>query len=256
MQEYTLMSFNVRMQTLVDLKQQFMNRVGFLTDYLKETAPDVCGFQELSHAMRLEILKRMPGYGILGGGREKDRRGEAAAILYKEDRLMPERVFTEMLSYAPHVPGSTYGGDQSGCPRVFTSVDFVPFDSGKAFRFMNVHLDHIGANARKLELAQVLRSYDEQQAFRPMPTILTGDFNVLPDAEELRLIDDHGAFTDLTKDVPGTFHFFGKLDEPKKIDYIYAAGRYECTAVRLDHKMRDGLYLSDHDPVVAEVWLP
>ena len=40
MQEYTLMSFNVRFQTPDDGEQQFMNRVGFLTDYLKEIQPD------------------------------------------------------------------------------------------------------------------------------------------------------------------------------------------------------------------------
>ena len=256
MQEYTLMSFNVRFQTPDDGEQQFMNRVGFLTDYLKEIQPDVCGLQELSHTMRLEILKRMPGYGILGGGGRKDRRGETSVILYKEERLMPERVFTEVLSYESHVPGTSYGGDQSDCPRLLTSADFVPFDSGEVFRFMNTHLDHIGANARKLELAQVLRFFVEQQAIRPMPTILTGDFNMLPDAEAMKLIDDQGAFTDLSKDVPGTFHFFGKLAEPKKIDYIFGAGQFECCSVRLDHKMRDGLYLSDHDPVIAEVRLP
>lgn len=255
MQNYKVMSFNVRIQTEDDHEQQFNRRVDFLCDFLRETAPDVCGFQELHHTMRLEVLRRLPGYGILGGGREKDGRGEGAAILYKEDRLMPERLETRMLSYAPHIPGSSFGGDQSSCPRCFSSVDFVPFTEGQPFRFMNVHLDHVGKNARKLEIAQLLRFYEEQQAIRGLPTLLTGDFNMTPETEEMTLIENHGAFRDLAANAGGTFHNYGRLEKAEHIDYIFADSGVKAVNAYAAHEMRGGLYLSDHDPVIAEIEL-
>ena len=234
--------------------RRFSERSKLILDEFLAYEPDLIGFQETQPPQRQWLMDNFTDFEVCGVGRDRDLLGESNVVLYRKSRFDLCFLETFWLSDTPRIPGSRFSTDQSDCPRLLTSVDFVPFDSGEVFRFMNTHLDHIGANARKLELAQVLRFFVEQQAIRPMPTILTGDFNMLPDAEAMKLIDDQGAFTDLSKDVPGTFHFFGKLAEPKKIDYIFGAGQFECC--RLDHKMRDGLYLSDHDPVIAEVRLP
>ncbi len=254
METYRIMSFNIRIQTLYDQEQQFIYRVDPLCRFLRELAPDVCGLQEISPMMRQEMLQRLPGYAILGGGREADHLGEAAAILYRSDRLMPERLLSEMLSFAPHKAGSTYGGDQSRCPRVFSSVDFMPFTGGQPFRVMNIHTDHEGVNARKLEIAQFLRSYEEQQALRPVPTVLTGDFNALPEAEEMQILSE-SSFTDITKDLKGTFHDYDRLAEPEKIDYIWVSPEWKVGPVRQYHRKEKDLFLSDHDPILAELTL-
>ena len=92
-----------------------------------------------------------------------------------------------------------------------------------------------------------------QNALRPMPTVLTGDFNATPDAPEIVKISTGGIFTDVTADIKGTFHDFGRLNESAKIDYVFVTDDIKCTAAFAVHEIRDGLYLSDHDPVVADI---
>ena len=245
------MSFNIRGAFGVDGDQEFSLRKEFIAEKLKELSPDVIGFQEINHRMRRELIELLPSYAFLGGGREKTRLGEASLIAYKQDRLMPERLITDILSPEPHVCGTTYGEDQSKCPRVFSSCDFMPFDADTPIRVMNIHTDHIGKRARALELQQLYASYAEQQRLRPMPTVITGDFNATPDADEMKIIGESGVFTDLSAELEGTFHNFGRLDSPTKIDYIFATDEFKVLSVDIHKDKKEGLFLSDHYPISA-----
>ena len=252
---YRFMSFNLRTQTEVDKEQQFIYRVGFLCDTILEWLPDVIGLQEMQPLMRSLMIDRLPGYVFLGGGREKDRLGESVGIAVRQSRFMIERVTSDMLSFTPEIPGSTYGLDQSGCPRVLTACDLMPVEGGSPFRFMNIHTDHVGETARMLEVQQMLSLYYAQQALRPMPTIITGDFNATPETPEMQLLIKDPAFIDLSADLPGTFHDYDRREDPEKIDYIFATREWKADKVFLIHEKRNHLFLSDHDPVVAEVTL-
>ena len=255
MAKYRFITCNARTQTPYDGAQQFMNRVDFLCEELLRLDADVIGFQEIKPEMRLALIERMPGYGFLGSGRDINRLDEGSVIAYKQNRLMPERLFSEILSFTPHVYGSTYGGDQSHCPRVFSSADFMPFDGGQPFRFMNVHTDHIGQNARQLAVAQMLQHYATQDALRPMPTVVTGDFNATPDAPEIQMMVESGSFLDLSKDLGGTFHGYDTESQPWKIDYIFATKEWQTQSVSAPHPKQGELFFSDHDPIIVDVEL-
>jgi len=255
MAQYRFMTCNIRIQTPHDGEQQFLNRVDFVCRTLLELAPDVIGFQELDHRMRLEILSPLPGYAILGAGRNPDHLGEGAPIAYRQNRLMPERLYSEMLSFQPHVPGTTYGGDQSPCPRLFSCADFMPINGGKPFRFMNVHTDHVGPVSRQLAVTQMLQSLATQNALRPMPTVITGDFNALPDAPEMKPLAEFPGLHDATSDLPGTFHNYERLNPPVKIDYIYLTDEWKDVQTQLLHPKEGALCFSDHDPIMVSVTL-
>ena len=255
MNQYRVISFNLRTQTESDQEQQFRNRVGFLCETLNRLQPDVIGMQEMKPEMRQMMIPYMREYVFLGAGRDQDRLGEAAGIAVRQERFMIERVVSDILSPTPEVPGSTYGGDQSHCPRIFTSCDLMPVAGGRPFRIMNIHTDHIGPIARCLEIKQMLASYEAQQALRPMPTLLTGDFNALPDAEEMRPVMEDPAFRDLSGQLGGTFHDYDRLAVPEKIDYIFASKEWQVLNVFSIHEKKDGLFLSDHDPVIADLSL-
>ena len=259
MNTYKIISCNVRTQVKVDGVNQFINRVDFLCKKLGSLDADVIGFQEVTEVMRKEIIARMPTYAFFGAGRRADRLSEAALIAVKQSRLIVERVYSEMLSPEPHIPGSTYGGDQSDCPRIFSSADLMPIDGGQPFRIMNIHTDHLGQEARVLECDQMVRSYFDQQKLRPMPTVMTGDYNATPDAPEIRLIIEKGGFRDVTENIRPTFHDFGRCTENGgdgwKIDYIFTSPEWKCDGVT-SYRDTDGeLYLSDHDPVMATLTL-
>ena len=255
MSAYRIMSCNIRTQTIDDGDQQFFNRVDFICDTLNALAPDVIGFQEVTHIMRRELIARLPGYGLLGAGREKDRLGEASIIAYRLDKFIPERLISDILSFQPHLPGTTFGGDQSACPRIFSSVDLMPIEGGLPFRIMNIHTDHLGANARYLEIEQLLRSFSDQQITRPLPTVFTGDFNALPDATEMRQISSHPTLRDITAHLPGTFHDYDRCENPEKIDYIFVTPQWREIKVIALHDKREHLFLSDHDFILADLEL-
>ena len=254
MTDIRIMSFNVRIQTEGDREQQFFYRAGFIAETLPGLHADVIGLQELAPVMRAELVRRLPGYVFLGGGRDADRLGESACIAVRQDRFLIERVFTEILSPTPTVPGSTYGGDQSVCPRVLTTCDLMPVTGGRPFRIMNIHTDHIGREARRLEIRQMLSVYREQQALRPMPTVITGDFNAMPHDAEMSEIMNDPEWKDFTSGIGGTFHGYGSVP-PVKIDYIFGTDGWKVAAVFSPHLKKESLFLSDHDPVVADLTL-
>ena len=252
MPEYKIMTFNVRGAFGCDGEQEFCYRKEFLCDKIRELSPDVIGFQEVSHLMRAELISLLPEYAFLGAGRERTRLGEASVIAYRQSRLMPERLYSEMLSETPHVPGSTYGGDQSDCPRIFSSADFMPFDSAAPFRVINVHTDHIGAHARELEVAQLYDFYKRENELRPMTTVIVGDFNAKPGAPEIRMLSESQHFSDVTDAISESYHGFGEC-EPYKIDYIFVSKDAEACDVKCISDKRGELYLSDHHPIIATV---
>ena len=250
MAQYRIISCNIRGAFGVDGENEFALRKCDTVRHLLDLKPDVIGFQELSHKMRMELIALMPEYAFLGGGREKNRLGEASVIAYRQDRLMPERVFSEMLSPTPHEVGTTYGGDQSNCPRIFSSCDFMPIDADTPIRVMNIHTDHIGKEARLLECRQLLGSYLDQQKLRPMPTVITGDFNARPDAPEIKLLSESEYFTDVTRDIKESFHGFGTTT-PYKIDYVFVSREFKALSVESYRYAKNGRYLSDHDIIMA-----
>ena len=252
MAQYKIISCNIRGAFGVDGENEFELRKEAVVEQLLKLAPDVIGFQELSHTMRMELIALMPGYAFLGGGREKNRLGESSAIAYRQNRLMPERVFSEILSPTPHIADTTYGDDQSKCPRIFSSCDFMPIDADTPIRVMNIHTDHLGENARLLECRQLLSSYVEQQKLRTIPTVITGDFNATPDAPEIKLLSEDSRFTDITSSIGGSFHGFGKcIDNPPKIDYVFVSNEFKPVSVSSYRYSSDGRFLSDHDMIEA-----
>ena len=253
MSTFKIVSFNVRGAFGVDGENEFSLRKEALSEYVRHLNPDAIGFQEISEKMRLELISLLPEYAFLGGGREKNRLGESSAIAYRQTRLMPERVFSEILSPTPHLCGTTWGIDQSVCPRIFTSCDFMPFDSETPIRVMNIHTDHAGKTARIIEVSQLLTSYNEQQALRPMPTFILGDFNAEPDSPEIKMLSESEIFTDATESLSGTFHYFGKMDTDTKIDYIFTSGEIKILSCKAHRRAKDGRFLSDHDLIEVTV---
>lgn len=253
MNTYRFMSCNVRLQTNHDGINQFCNRAEFLGETLEEIRPDVIGFQELTCAMRLELMKYLPDYFIAGGGRDASRLDESPAIGFLKDNFLLEQLSTEILSMTPHIPGTTYGGDQSPCPRAFCAAVLMPVSGGRPFRFMNVHTDHAGAQARMFASMQLLQALSRADESERLPTIITGDFNAAPETPEIHLITEYKGrrLTDATGKLPPTYHDFDMLAEKVKIDYIFLSDEWEPLKAESFHKKRGELFLSDHDPVMV-----
>ena len=82
--------------------------------------------------------------------------------------------------------------------------------------------------------------------------MITGDFNFTPASAPHRLIVENG-YEDLAADSGGTFHDFGALKRPGKIDYILSDGSFRRLDLCAWHADGNGRCLSDHDGLMARV---
>ena len=246
-----VMSFNLRIANKGDGINYFFNRFERVVEVLEKEKPDIVGFQEVSDQMRAVLRERLPGYTVQGCGREKSYHGESMLIAYRKDAVELISLENIWLSMTPTIPGSRYGGDQSGCPRMFTAALIKHNDVEKPFYFINTHLDHEGATARYLgavQLAQYISQHDEK-------FILTGDFNATPEAPEIKVVTAALAYRgakDCTEPLGGTFHNFGRMPAEKmpKIDDIFSDAVCSESYIVEDIPV-EGQYYSDHNAVCA-----
>ncbi|MBO5440001.1 MAG: endonuclease/exonuclease/phosphatase family protein [Clostridia bacterium] len=250
-----IMTFNIRMDTEYDGINSFTNRFNRVLEVINKELPDVIGFQEVTDSMRDRLRRALPDYCITGCGRDKNLHGEAMMIAYRADKIELLSCDNIWLSLTPNIPGSRYGGDQSGCPRMYTTTLLKHNDTKEPFRFINTHLDHHGKNARylgALQLVQAISQYKEK-------FVLTGDFNAEPSSPEIQLITSalsyRGAI-DCTDGFEPTFHAFGQLKEEEKvkIDYIFTDGKCENAYIVEDIPV-NGQYYSDHFAICAYIEL-
>lgn len=255
MSKIKIMSFNLRTQAACDGINQFINRENFIAEKLGELKPDVIGFQEVQPLMHDWLVGALDDYYVVGGGRGNTYGDEAVSVAFRKTEFKLYDCETFWLSPTPNNPGSTYGGDQSSCPRICTWLTLKP-NGGAPFRFYNVHTDHVGVFARVLEANQVLAKISENNSKMPMKTFVTGDFNDTPDSLCIKsmLGSREVPLIDLSADSGLTYHAFGKeLDKNCKIDYIFADKGTECLAFNVYKDSRGELYLSDHYPIMAEI---
>lgn len=255
MSKMTVMTFNLRVEADIDGINHLKNRKGKIMDTINTYKPDLIGFQEARDETRDWLRDTLSDYTVIGCGRLADYRGESTPLAFRKDKFMMIASENFWLSSTPGVPGSTYeGSDQSSCPRMCTTATLRHIESGKILLFVNTHTDHKGSGSRVLASAQILQYLSSKR----LPAVLTGDLNATPETAEMKMLvsSKHFPMTDATKDIPGTFHNFGKRsdDDMLKIDYIYTTlpvVEGESFAVPDPHE--DGIYISDHRPVMASV---
>lgn len=244
-------TFNIRCDRPQDGENQFSYRQPLIVRVIEREQPDVICFQEVEPHMAAWLKKSLPDYYVIGCGRGKNLDGEQMTVAFRKEKYQLLEMRTCWLSETPTAPGSRY--PDSSCPRTCTNAVFMEEETGRVFRVINTHLDHRGKDARQRGLAQVVRYAEEPGAFSRVPTILAGDFNAEPKSEEMRLLYTDPTLTDVTKHIGPTYHGYGKADPPEQIDYIVLKGGLRCLSVRKWTDEENGVFLSDHYPVCAEI---
>ena len=248
--ELKVMTFNLRTRVKSDGINFFDNRQGRVLDTIKSEAPDLIGFQEATGTMRRWLVANLPalGYTVIGCGRGKDYDDESTSLAFRTDLFDLVSFDTQWLSNTPLVPGSRYGGDQSGCPRTFSAAVLKPLNE-KPFLFVNTHLDHVGNMAKLLGMTQIIQYI----SLKGLPVIVTGDANAVPTDTAITAMVGAAPcgreIVDVTATLDGTFHKFGEYppERRRKIDYIFTD--LPCDPAR-SYKVADegvdGVYISDH----------
>jgi endonuclease/exonuclease/phosphatase family metal-dependent hydrolase len=250
MSELKVMTFNLRIEAPeMDGINNLPNRKGKILATIENEKPDLIGFQEALDDTRAWLRDSLSDYVFVGCGRLRGFKGESAPIAFRKDRFEMVNMETFWLSSTPNIPESRYEGtDQSHNPRHVIAVTLKPIDSDSLLLFVNTHTDHVGQRARVSASHQLLRAMREMQAD---VFVLTGDFNAKPESEEMRLItaDQTLGLIDASAGISGSFHNFGRC-VPWKCDYVFSTRPCaECHSV--EDIPVDGVYLSDHNPIVA-----
>lgn len=263
-----VISYNIRYGTAKDGNNSWENRKPASIAMLQEQNPDVFGLQE-ALACQVEYLAgSLPKYKSVGVGRDDgDKTGERMMIYYDTTRVTLLDWGTYWLSETPDVPSFGWG---AACRRTATWTKMHHDATGKDFFYVNTHLDHVSAEARKNGLMLIV---NEIAKMNPdgYPMILTGDFNIPPTSDNLEGLDKvmtsarNGA---LDSDTKGSFNGWGRFGSsdsaptwdgpvettPMQIDYIYYASFSQCLRFRvLDSSYAGVEYISDHYPIMAEL---
>lgn len=246
----TVMSFNIRLGVADDGDNSWDIRKPAVPAMLDAVDPDVFGVQEAFDFQLSYIEENCPRYKAVGVGRDDgSNQGEHMSVIYNTEKIELLDWGTYWLSETPDVP--SYGWD-AACRRTATWTKLRVIRTGKEFFFVNTHLDHVGALARKNGLAMIV---ERIAAMNPdgMPMILTGDFNITPDNEglvDLNKIMKNARYEAAESDDRPSYNGWGTAGE--EIDYIYYAGFEECPSFRVvTEEYAQKPFISDHYPVAA-----
>ena len=223
---FTAASYNLRNANSADSLQGdgWGNRCPIIARLVQFHEFDIFGTQEgLRH--QLDSLKTsLPKYDYIGVGRnDGNKEGEHVAIFYRIDKFELLEHGDFWLSETPEKPSV---GWDAVLPRICTWGHFKYKDTGFEFLFFNLHMDHIGKQARvesALLVQQKMKEIGEN-----LPAILTGDFNVDQTHRSYLALTESGilrdAFevADLRYATNGTFNGFDSDNYTEsRIDHVF-----------------------------------
>ena len=258
----SVISFNVRVPVLADLLNHWNRRKSATPAMINDYRPDIFGVQEALSEQLKYMGDNLPTYSYVGVGREDgteiseitdgEESGEIMAIFYNTKRVNLLDWGTYWLSETPDVPSK---GWDAACNRTMTWASMEMKDSGRKFFYVNTHLDHESATARKNGLNLILEKIAAKNSDN-LPVVLTGDFNILPSDSVFEVLDNAGMSdaretAEKTDDL-ATFNGWG--ESSRVIDYIYYRGFSSCPEYEtIVNKYENVEYISDHYPIVARL---
>lgn len=236
------------------------SRIPRIKTVLEKYQPVLIGLQEAT-LKQIEAIIDQSDWGYIGKGRTDGvAEGEFSCIFYRKSQFECLEQQTFWLSETPEVPGSRSW--DTGCTRVCTWGRFQERGSGRQLIFVNTHLDHRSLEARENGAKLIKQRIAGIQG--DLPVILTGDFNAFPDEASVQLLrSTYKDCVDSSQTAPvgptGTYHAYDpteeKLNRPP-IDYILVSQNVAVHSCQTITDQMDGLYPSDHFPVLAEITLP
>ena len=260
-----VMSYNVRYDNPSDDTYVWRDRRDAVASVVRFHGPALVGLQEALRDQLRDLRDRLSDdYDWLQAGRRppQAKAGEFAAIGYDATRFGLVDEWTLWLSESGE-PGAV--GWDAMLPRLVRYVKLHDDDTDTTLFLFTTHFDHAGQRAR-VESAELLRSQVDEVPSN-VPVVVVGDFNaravdpayerLVRDDDRRRLLDahvvadsgHHGPETSVTD--------FTGLVPDRKIDHVFVTSDVEVLAHgTCSDTHGDGLYPSDHLPVIADVSLP
>jgi len=252
----TIMSFNVRGFTTSDTKKRSWFYRAKLQRYLLEEAqPDIIGFQEATDNSIWYFEHHLKGYSFLIAKTNFEDNEKNMYIAYRSDRftLISQGYF--WLSETPDVPSKSWN---SACVRTAAYTNLLDNLTGKELCVMDTHLDHVSEEARVNGMQVVL---DKRATIHADRFILLGDMNCASWSAAYKKATSDGlvdASLVASKSYFGkgaTYHGYGEYLDNVPIDFFFVTPNITVDEYFVFDKTYDGVYPSDHFPIVMSVRL-
>ena len=128
---------------------------------------------------------------------------------------------------------------------------------------INTHFDHRGAEARRESAALIARHVKRVSHLDPLPVVVMGDLNCLPNSEPYKNFQ-RGEFKDALlqsktkhQGPMSSWNGFGKAVVPgRRIDFIFVGPHLKVLSHKIDASQFKGRFPSDHCPVIARLSQP
>ena len=254
-----VLTCNIRCSVAEDGEDNWRFRKDFCAETIRAQSPDMICFQEMLADQFADLKAALPDFTHYAMIDDPCGENPTNAIFYREVAFTVLSAGGYWLSETPHIAGSKSWN--SSCVRLANWMRLEEKASGKSFRVVNTHLDHMSQPARERQAQCIVEdaaAYPEDFA-----QILTGDMNCDLENEAIKCFLA-GGWLDSYAVVHGpldpghTFHqFLGpQCDSPiGKMDWVFTRGAVTTRDAAVIMDARDGRYPSDHYFVSAELVL-
>ena len=254
-----VMTFNVRLsREESNPTNNWDNRKEVLVDQIERNNPDIIGFQEIEVKHINYFIENLEGYDFYYFTIKDNPNQHSQAIFYKSNKF---DCVNSGKFYLSETPDQYSKGWDANAYRIAAFCTLKEKISGNTFNVYNVHLDHIGQEARVNGAQMVVDHINESG----LPTILLGDFNAYETNPMYDVVTEDGGLEDVKYSAEtvvndtNTYNAWNQSARSKNppIDFIfYTPGDFEVESYQvLDEDLgRDqGIYASDHFAVVADI---
>ena len=253
-QSITVMSCNVRCLTPLDLgKKSWFYRADLLMQDITEQAPGIIGFQESTRWQYDYLTDVLTGYGSVIDYRDDTLFSEGCPIFYCEALYTLVDKGSFWLSETPDTMSKDWG---AACYRICSYVILREKSSGKEFVVFNTHLDHVSDEARIKGIAVVL---DKISQFGGLPAVIMGDFNAMEESDTYKSVTEHfldARYAAAETSSSHTYQNWGDASKYKRIDYFMISKTgIDAQRYAVVQPVHDGVYASDHCPIVLQMTL-
>lgn len=229
---FTIATYNIRNANKGDsiAGNGWGQRYPYIAQLIQFHGFDIFGTQEGKYPQLQDLKKAMPGYDYIGVGRDDGKiGGEFSAIFYRTDKFEVLEHGDFWLSTETSYPNK---GWDAALPRICTWGKFKEKKSGFVFLYFNLHMDHIGVQARAESAKLILQKVKEQP--NHIPVVLSGDFNVDQYSESYNLLNTSGVLkdsyviADFIYAPNGTFNsFYPDRKTDQRIDHIFLSDDFK-----------------------------
>lgn len=256
MQDVTVMTYNVKVSGIG--KYAPKNRAKNLIANVLAFSPDSVGFEEVSPDWYGWLRDGLTDYACVGLGRDKDNNGEASPVFYLKDKYDLKDSGTFWLS---ETPDEVSKGWDAMNRRVCTYAILRNKETGFTYAHFSAHFDHIGIVAREEAASLITKKIAE--ICPDIPVVFTGDLNDDQGSNMYNMILDSGMrdskfLADDSMDTL-TYHGYSSLTEKTRtapIDFIFVNAYVKSVSTyKVDFTKYDGIYPSDHHPVIVNMTL-